>query len=108
MRLWPFGGQTFLDADDEAWVVETWGWFLSRLGGIEVLRKAPLVTPTRAFFPATEHSGHERAEHVFDAVKRYAGMADWPCQLIAQPQRAELRVGEVTALTPITEPPGGT
>jgi len=106
--IWPFGERTFLDSDDENWIVDTWAWFLQRLGGIESLRRATLVMPTRAFFAPTERTGHERAEHIFASVKQYAGMLDWPCRLIAQPPRAELRVGEVTALKPITQPPGGT
>jgi len=108
MGLWPFGGGSYLDADDEAWQIETWRWFLKEYGDLAHLRRTPLVTPTRAFFPPTELSGEGRAEHIFGCVKRLAGMEDWHCRLIAQPARAELRVGDVTALKPISHPPAGT
>jgi hypothetical protein len=106
MRL--FGGGTYLDEDDEAWQVETWTWFLKEFGGLAHLRRTPLVTPTREFFPPTEATGEQRAEHIFECVRRLAGMEHWPCRLIAQPARAELRVGDVTALKPIGHAPAGT
>jgi hypothetical protein len=108
LKFWPSRERTFLDADDEQWVIETWGWFLHGLGGIEALEQTHLIVPTREYFPPSDRTGHERAEHIFEAVKRYAGMSEWPCRLIAQLPRAELRVGEVTALKPISQPPGGT
>jgi hypothetical protein len=103
-----FWGGTYLDAEDEAWQVETWAWFLKEFGDLAQLRQTPLVTPTRAFFPPTEATGEARAEHIFDCVRRLSGMEHWPCRLIAQPARAELRVGDVTALERISHPPAGT
>jgi hypothetical protein len=94
MGLWPFAGRSYLDADDEAWQIESWAWFLREYGDLAHLRRTPLVAPTREFFPPTERTGEERAEHIFACVKRLAGMEDWQCRLIAQPTRAELKVGE--------------
>jgi hypothetical protein len=106
--MWPFGKSTFLDADDEQWQVETWGWFLAKFGGLDRLRQTELVLPSKKFFPATDQKGEERVAHIFNHVKELAGMQEWPCELVAQPPRANLVVGEVTALKPITQPPAGT
>ncbi|HWA90461.1 MAG TPA: hypothetical protein VG889_10525 [Rhizomicrobium sp.] len=103
-----FGGGTFLDPEDEAWQVETWGWFLKEYGGRERLKRAPLVAPTREFFPPTEAQGEARAAHIFDCVKTLAGMRKWECKLLAQPHRAELKVGELQTLKPIDMAPAGT
>jgi hypothetical protein len=105
---WPFKERTYLEQDDEAWVIETWRWFLDQLGGTRDLSRSRLVLPTREFFPPTESQGPERAEHIFACVKRLARMPDWPCKLIAQPPSPELRVGEQVALKAITHMPAGT
>ncbi|MDE2182366.1 MAG: hypothetical protein KGJ78_05040 [Alphaproteobacteria bacterium] len=108
MTLWPFGSTSFLDPDDEAWQLALWCWFLGQFGGIEDVRRSPLVLPTRTFFPPTDKTGHARAEHIFACVKKLARMPDWPCRLLAQPRRAELLVNESTVLKPITHAPAGT
>jgi hypothetical protein len=54
--MWtPFKPAPFLDPEDEAWHLETWAWMLRHWGGLDDLKRSPLVTPTvfrgRAFFP---------------------------------------------------------
>jgi hypothetical protein len=103
--MWPFGNRTYLDPEDEQWQVETWRWFISEFGPLEHIE---LITPTKRCFPPTEATGENRVVHIFECTKRLAGMSDWHCKLIAQPRRAELKVGDVTALKPINHPPAGT
>jgi hypothetical protein len=67
-------------------------------GGLERLKHLPLVKPTREFFPPTQASGEARAEHIFLCVKKLAGMADWPCKLLAQPERPRTRLAELAVL----------
>lgn len=99
MIKWPFGKPgSFLDAESEAWHVETWAWLLRNMGGVDALRQAPLVTPTTSFFPSTDALGHARVAEVLDAIKMLAGMQEWPCVLEAQPQRAPVRLGDSLVL----------
>jgi hypothetical protein len=106
--IWPFHKRTFLDPDVEAWQIDTWRFFLRTFGGLADLRQSPLVLPNREFFPPTDKTGRERAEVIFDCVKRLARMPDWPCRLEAQPRRPELSVGDLATLKPITHAPAGT
>jgi hypothetical protein len=76
-----FGATRFLDPDVEDWCLETWGWLMTNLGGMERLRRIPLAAPTHEFFPPTAAQGHERALYLFDRVKSLMGMADCPCVL---------------------------
>ena len=78
-----FGKSCFLDPDVEDWCLETWGWLLTNLGGMQRFRQVPLVTATREFFPPTETEGHERAFYVFEQVKLLMAMQNRPCRLEA-------------------------
>ena len=93
-QLWPFVRRTFLGAEDEKWVFDTWAWLLRNLGGLARLRAAPLVDASRDYFPPTSADGHERVEHIFAWVKKWAGMSDWPTRLVPQAARVNTRVGE--------------
>jgi hypothetical protein len=102
ISIWPFRRGTFLLPEDEAWHFDTWRWLLEDCGGMDRLLAAPIVNATREFFPPTDGVGHARAEHIFACVKRLAGMADWPCTLVAQPTRPGTRVAELGVLKPTT------
>jgi hypothetical protein len=91
----------FLDAEDEDWHLATWKWLLANHGGIERFRRTPLVTATREFFPPSEAVGHDRAEHVFNCIKKIAGMSQWDCKLEPQPERPVSVVADVVALIPL-------
>jgi hypothetical protein len=104
-----FGKTRFLDPPVEDWCLETWGWLMANLGGMERLRQIPLVTPTPEFFPPTALQGHERALYVFDRVKALMAMADWPCELTPfYRQLSSQRVGVFSKLTMRASAPGGT
>lgn len=92
-----FGRKPFLEQDLQDWHLDCWAWLLRHTGGIASLRRTELVLPTRDFFPPTEATGHDRAEHIFLTVKRLSGMAEWPVTLEAQHERPE-RLGPITAL----------
>ena len=93
-----FGIRRFLKAEDEDWHLATWKFLLDHCGGLSRLRASPLVDATRQYFPPTEATGHARAEHVFACVKWLAGVTDWPCTLLAQPERIRTHVAEFVHL----------
>jgi hypothetical protein len=89
-----FGKSRFLDADVEDWCLETWAWLMTNLGGMQRLRRTPLVLANREFFPPTDTERHERALYVFEQIKTLMEIADWPCELEAHDRPAQgQRVG---------------
>jgi hypothetical protein len=105
----PFRNSPFLDHETERWQLDIWAWFLRQLGGIGDLRRVRCVLPTRQFFSPTDAQGHARAEHILREVMSHARMSDWPCRLVEQARRPELRVGDVTALRVVgNHSPAGT
>ncbi len=83
-----FGARTFLDAEVEQWHLDVWTTLIERFGEGRSLAETPVALPTREFFPPTEATGHDKAEHVFACVKAIMGMPDWPCSLVQQPHSA--------------------
>jgi hypothetical protein len=76
-----FGKSTFLEAELEAWSLETWAWLMRTLGGMSRLQRTPLVLADKHFFPPTDAEGAERGRYVFDMVRRWMGIGDWACAL---------------------------
>ena len=93
-----FGHRHFLEPELETWQLDAWKSLLEYFGGVERLRRSPLVVATREFFPPTVATGHERAQHIFDCVKTHAEMTDWPCIFLAQPDAPKPQVGEFAIL----------
>jgi hypothetical protein len=69
-----------IDAEELEWQLATFKWLSAEFGDPG---DNELVLPTPAWFPPSRRTGHGRVEELFAAVKRAAGMADWPCQLEA-------------------------
>ena len=72
---------TFLDADLQDWVFDTWTWLMSEFGGMARIRWTKLALPTTDFFPRTTTQGHDRAVYLLERVKILMDMADWSCVL---------------------------
>jgi len=103
--VWPFGAPApFLDQDSEDWHLGAWAWLLRNMGGIESLRRVPLVVPTREFFPSTGTEGHGRVEEVLERVKALAGLSGWPCSIEPQAERQPVRITDSVNMIPRGKP----
>lgn len=98
--LWSSG--KFLDADVEDWHVDCWNWLLRCAGGLEQFKKSSLALPIKEHFAATDLEGHAKAQHIFDIVRQYCGMTDWPVKLVAQHETA----GRVATFGVVQNPDG--
>jgi len=109
MGLFKKTADSFLDQDDEAWIVETFAWLTHRIQPLGALLPRPPVLPTSEFFPVTDCSGHDRAAFIFDCVRRHMDMLDWDCQLVAQPERPPLSIAGIPFHGPMqSSAPAGT
>lgn len=75
---------TLLDAELTDWQFGCFEWLLQYTGGLAAFRQRELILPTPRYFPHDGSQGHAFAEMMFERVKVYAGMADWPCLLQCQ------------------------
>lgn len=82
--MWPFGNKTLLDADTTAWHVDNFEWLLKVLPTENDFAKTRLILPRPGLFDSHGLKGDALAQSLFNQVKAYCGMADWPVELISE------------------------
>ena len=85
-------GKTFLEKDLQDWHVDCWSWLMRWGARHRAIDYTSLILPTPQFFPKSGAEGHARAVHIFNTVKRLAGMEEWPAKLIQQ-ERIQRELG---------------
>lgn len=76
-----FKKQPVLEEDIISWLFSAYAWSLRNIRSSH-FDKIQLIEPTNRFFSGRETSEHGMAELIFEQVKSYVGVSDWPCQLI--------------------------
>lgn len=106
MRL--FGSGSLLDPDTRSWLNDAARWAVTSFGGMRQIEETRLVLPTIEFFSANGETGTALAELIFAQTKTHAGMADWPCRLMAQPEAPKAEIAPTLAQQFHTAAPAGT
>ncbi|SFM71279.1 hypothetical protein SAMN04487963_3475 [Marinobacter zhejiangensis] len=96
-----------LSREDTEFQVATFKWLLRHFGGKEFYEGTQLVLPTRDYFPSSVETENEAAIATFHAVKKYAGMEEWPCRLEEQ-EEADPRVAPTLIIQNAPKAPLGT
>jgi hypothetical protein len=84
--IWPFKRTPLLDDETASWHLENFEWLVSSYATTRSFSKAKLVLPKPEYFCDSGKVGAELAEHLFEQVKRYCNIEDWPT--ILQPRQA--------------------
>ena len=77
-----FKKEPVLDEEVIEWLFHAYAWTFRNIGSGDSFGKTQLIEPSNRFFPGRETSEQGMAGLIFDQVKAYAGVSDWPCQLI--------------------------
>jgi hypothetical protein len=99
-----FRPQLPIDVDELDWMLACFRWFAIEFEGTAYPRRAILTLPDAETFPPSRARGHDRALEVFEIVKRRAGLATWPCDLLAGAAPRDRHIATGHALRPITRP----
>lgn len=75
-----FGPRLPIDRDEYEFQLAAFKWLGERFGPAG---QGPLVLPTPDFFSAEALRGKAPVPILFERVRALAGMADWPCELVA-------------------------
>lgn len=97
-----------VDNEASQWILKTFEWALEQFGTDEFYQRTVLVTPSREHFPDPVTKDSDLATVLFTRVKRYAGMEDWVCQLVAQEPDVDPCIAPTITLENSPAGPGGT
>ena len=107
--MWnPLRKQSLLSEENEAFQIETYKWLLKNFGGKYFYEDTKLILPTEEFFPVKNEKPEKVALHIFELVRKYAGLEDWPCTLKAQETDPNLRVSTYLTINNTEHKPLGT
>ncbi len=106
MRFWK--REPVLERDNAEWLIACYGWLLGAFGGLAEFRKTSLVLPIDDHFPTRGLRGEALARDLFDRVRAHAGMSDWRCNLVAQPERPRDELARGLLVRREEHPPLGT
>jgi len=77
-----FSNKPILDAETTQWLFDAYGWALSNFGSDFFHEDTILITPTKTHFPTEVNSRSSMASSIFEQMVHYAGMQNWPLELI--------------------------
>ena len=103
-----FAPKPVLDEGTTEWVFAAYAWALESFGSDIFFQHTPLILPNDQFFPDRIEEGDDVAETLFSRVREYAGMADWPCRLVAQEKDANPAVAPAVLIQGAPSGPAGT
>ncbi len=107
--MWnPYRRKPLLAEEDQFFQHECYKWLLTHFGGDDFYKDAQLILPTKEFFPTEVDSKEAAVEATFKQVKKYAGMEEWPCNLVAQEEDPNLVVAPTVVIQNVEHNPLGT
>ncbi len=77
-----FNNKPILDAETTQWLFDTYSWALHHFGSDFFYEDTRLITPTAEYFPSQVNSRESMATTIFEQMVHYAGMQNWPLELI--------------------------
>jgi hypothetical protein len=101
LQMWPFKPTPIVDADTAAWHVDNFAWLAASFGGNGALAATTLVLPKPGFFPSDGEQGHDKALRIFERVKHYCGMGNWPVDLVPDHNPAAIPSSPMSLSAPV-------
>ena len=80
---WLNKSKQVVDPETADWHIENFLWLMREFDGADAFNEAALVLPSVKFFKSSGKTGNALACEIFEQVKAYCGMADWPVTLVA-------------------------
>jgi len=103
-----FGPKFIFDEGTTDWIFDTYSWALESFGTDVFFQFTDLVLPDDKFFPDKLEDTDDIAEGLFTKVRKYAGMEEWPCRLVAQEEDINPVVGPTLLIQGAPSGPAGT
>jgi len=101
--MWPFKRKPIVDADTARWHAENFAWLVASFGGSRTFATVDLVLPRPGFFPFDGEEGHAKALRIFEQVKDYCGMREWPVCLVQDRDAASAHAASASRWVPVPQ-----
>jgi hypothetical protein len=96
--MWPFKRKSIVDADTAEWRADNFAWLAASFGGNSSLAATTLVLPKPGLFPS---EGHDKVVRIFEWIKQYCGMENWPVELVPDHNPAAIRSSPLSLSAPV-------
>lgn len=97
--MWPFKRKPIVDTDTATWHIDNFAWLAATFGKDGFFAGSVLALPKPGFFPSDGETGHARALCIFEQVKEYCGLRDWPVELVADDNPVAVHAATPTLAT---------
>lgn len=77
-----FKKKPVIDISSRKWILDNYAWAMRNCGGGSTFEDIELVLPNNEYFPAKSDDRRELVRSVFENMKKYAGLQDWPIDII--------------------------
>jgi hypothetical protein len=103
-----FKKKYLLPEDDEYFQIECYRWLLRNFGGIHFYKETNLILPTQEYFDFESSSSNDHVSKTFNLVKKYSGMENWKCELVAQEEDPDVWIAPTVDIKNTNAKPLGT
>ncbi|MEW6992398.1 hypothetical protein AADZ91_17145 [Colwelliaceae bacterium 6441] len=87
-----FKVKPLVDDNTRQWIFDTFSWAIEHFNIQVFQQETRLVLPTNDYYPGRVASVEEMAKNIFDHTLNYAGMKNWPFELISPHQTISLEL----------------
>lgn len=92
-----FNNKAPLDETSILWMFDVFAWALKNFDARVFNNETILVTPSNAHFPGNVTNASEMARLIFDYTRQYAGMTNWPLELVHEDAITSFETPRLTA-----------
>lgn len=107
-RMWNlFKKKPLLTDEDYFFQIECYKWLLRNFG-TSAFKETELVLPKDEYFRVEASTEEEKVGEIFNAVRSYSGLSEWPCRLIRQEPAINPKLGDMLLVQGAEQSPAGT
>jgi len=103
-----FKRKPLISDDDYDFLIVSYEWLLRNFGGHHFYEQSSLVFPNEEYFPLNVKNGIVSANEVFEKVRHWAGLENWPCKLQAQEEDIDPLIAPAMLIQGLPNSPKGT
>lgn len=94
-----FRKKAVIDNSSRNWLLDTYEWAIRNCGSDTFLEDVVLVLPSNDFFPEKVKDKSHLVRYIFETMKKYAGLEDWPIDIIEKEANPNPRVAETLVIS---------